>query len=393
MTLETAVGPVALAWDCDHLTAVQLPGRSKADTVDRLLRRAGGARRARPPTWVAGVARKLCLHLAGRPQEFSAVPLAQGSLPEFHRRVYRLARAVPAGRTVTYGELAHLAGSPKAARAVGQAMANNPFPLVVPCHRVLAASGRIGGFSAYRGPFLKRELLKIEGVDLARGKSGGLFRGTGAVTREAKDAVAHLARVDARLGRLIRRVGPFRLRPHSAASVFDVFAESILYQQLTAKAAATIHERVRTGVGGSSILSPEGVLRVGKRGLRRAGVSSSKARALIDLAHRVVEGSVPPISQLARMSDQEVISSLTSVTGIGRWTVEMVLIFRLGRPDVLPATDYGIRKALALVYALDALPSPAEVEKLGSKWHPFRTFAAWYLWRALELSPAFFGRR
>jgi len=207
------------------------------------------------------------------------------------------------------------------------------------------------------------------------------------------EALAHLRARDGKLGALIDRVGAFTLRLDPAPSPFASLLESILYQQLHGKAAATIHRRVREFFGGDP--TPQQLIAVPDEVLRAAGVSGNKIRALKDLAARTLEGTVPGHAAILKMADADIVERLTEVRGIGPWTVEMLLIFRMGRPDVLPVTDYGIRKGYALTFqrlaksrpiVAEDLPKPDVVFKRGLRWAPFRTVASWYLWRACDLA-------
>jgi DNA-3-methyladenine glycosylase II len=207
------------------------------------------------------------------------------------------------------------------------------------------------------------------------------------------EAVEHLKAADAKLGALIERVGPFTMRLDPAPSPFESLLESILYQQLHGKAAATIHRRVREYFGGDP--SPELLLKTPDEPMRAAGVSGNKIKAFRDLATKTLDGTVPTHAAIRKMSDAEIVERLTAVRGIGPWTVEMLLIFRMGRPDVFPVTDYGVRKGFALTFqripktrALEAadLPKPEVLLKRGKKWAPFRSVASWYLWRACDLA-------
>jgi DNA-3-methyladenine glycosylase II len=207
------------------------------------------------------------------------------------------------------------------------------------------------------------------------------------------EALAHLRSRDPKLGALIDRAGPFTLRLDSVQSPFESLLESILYQQLNGKAAATIHRRVREYYGGDP--APQHLLDTPDEVLRAAGVSGNKSRALKDLAARTLDGTVPTHAAIKKMTDAEIVERLTQVRGIGPWTVEMLLIFRMGRPDVLPATDYGVRKGFALTFqripktrplAAEDLPKPEVLLKRGKRWAPFRSVASWYLWRACDLA-------
>jgi DNA-3-methyladenine glycosylase II len=207
------------------------------------------------------------------------------------------------------------------------------------------------------------------------------------------EAIAHLRTRDPKLGALIDCVGPFTLRLDSSPSPFESLLESILYQQLHAKAAAAIHTRVRAFFGGDP--TPQQLHDTPDEPLRAAGVSFNKIKALRDLAARTIDGTVPTHAAIVKMSDADIVERLTEVRGIGPWTVEMLLIFRLGRPDVLPATDYGVRKGYALTYQrlpksrpIEAsdLPKPDVLFKRGRRWAPFRSVASWYMWRACDLA-------
>jgi len=207
------------------------------------------------------------------------------------------------------------------------------------------------------------------------------------------EAVEHLKASDAKLGELIDRAGEFTLRLDAAPSPFESLLESILYQQLHGKAAATIHRRVREYFGGDP--SPQLLIDTPDERLRVCGVSGNKIKALKDLAARTLDGTVPTHAAIKKLSDAEIVERLCEVRGIGPWTVEMLLIFRLGRPDVLPATDYGVRKGYALTFMrvpktrpLEAadLPKPEVLFKRGKRWAPFRSVASWYLWRACDLA-------
>src|SRR5256884_4382016 len=198
------------------------------------------------------------------------------------------------------------------------------------------------------------------------------------------DAHRHLAATDARMAELIARSRRYNIAPSLAIRPFDALAESIAYQQLSGKAAATIWGRVRALYPKKKYLDPKLVLATPDRKLRAAGLSRSKVAALKDLAAKTIDGTVPSALALAKMTDEEIIERLVTVRGIGRWTVEMLLLFDLGRPDVWPVDDYGVRKGFAKTFGKRKLPKPKQLMKLGEKWRPHRSIAAWYLWRALD---------
>lgn len=198
------------------------------------------------------------------------------------------------------------------------------------------------------------------------------------------EAIRHLAAVDPQLAELIDRAGPFSMQVRRMHSPFEALARNIIYQQLHSNAAAAIHQRVLDLFGGKR-LRPQDVLAASEEQLRGAGLSKAKLASLRDLSSRVLDGTVPTLSRLNRMADEEIIERLTIVRGIGRWTVEMLLMSKLGRPDVLPVDDYGVRKGFALTYGLEEMPSRKQLQEHGERWRPFRSVASWYMWQAVNL--------
>ncbi len=198
-------------------------------------------------------------------------------------------------------------------------------------------------------------------------------------------AVRKLSAADPTLGKLIKKVGPFTLELEPIDSPFHSLAESIVYQQLSGKAAATIFGRVHKLFDSPKFLCPHEVSAIAEEELRSAGLSRNKLASMKDLASKAIDGIVPEAKDLKKMTDAEIIERLTSIRGIGAWTVQMMLIFRMGRQDVMPIHDYGIRKGFATTYKKADLPTPKELEKYSQRWRPYRTVASWYLWRALEL--------
>lgn len=194
----------------------------------------------------------------------------------------------------------------------------------------------------------------------------------------------HLSATDKRLAELIAASKRYKIKPGKVMRPFDALAESIVYQQLSGKAAATIWGRVRAIFGNPKFLDPKKIIATSDDLLRAAGLSRNKTAALKDLAQKAIDGVVPTARALAKMSDDEIIERLTTVRGIGRWTVEMLLLFDLGRPDVWPIADLGVRKGFAKTFGKRKLPTPKQLMKLGEKWRPYRSVAAWYMWRALD---------
>jgi O-6-methylguanine DNA methyltransferase len=386
---DTAIGRCGVAWGERGVAGVQLPEAGERETRARMLQRFPAAGEAAPPPEVQRVIDRIVALLRGEPSDLSAIALDMEQVPAFHRRVYEAARAIPPGMTLSYGDIAARAGAPGAARAVGQALGRNPFPIIVPCHRVLAAGGKIGGFSAEGGVATKRRMLAIEGAQEGAQLNGvvPLFGGDGALGFDPELAVAHLRASDPTMARVIDEVGPFGMRIRPAPSVFAALAQAIVYQQLNGKAAAAIFARLRA-------LFPRGrptagrLLRTSEERLRGAGLSRSKLLSLRDLAQKAEDGAIPTLDEIANMADETIIERLSEVRGIGRWSAEMLLMFRLGRPDVLPVDDFGVRKGFAIAFDKSELPSPKELAAYGARWKPYRTVASWYLWRVVERAAA-----
>jgi methylated-DNA-[protein]-cysteine S-methyltransferase len=351
-----------------------LPAENAEATGQILAAACPEASPGQPPDFALHAQGLLTAYLAGEPQSFDSIPLDGRGLPQFSRRVYHALRQVERGRYITYGELAKQVGSPGASRAVGRALARNPFPVAIPCHRVVPAQGGLGGFSAPRGQQAKVDLLALEGVVLPRRLLGLGF--------EPALALEHLKAAEP-MASLIARVGPPRLRVDPLESPFEALAKAIVYQQLAGRAAQAILRRIKVHFDGA-LPTPERLLAANDDELRQLGLSRNKAAALKDLAAKTVTGVVPDLRLLRRLDDEALVTRLTSIRGIGRWTVEMLLIFRLGRADVFPVDDFGVRKGMARLMGHSDLPKPKDAAATAQRWRPFRTLASWYLWRAAD---------
>jgi DNA-3-methyladenine glycosylase II len=198
-------------------------------------------------------------------------------------------------------------------------------------------------------------------------------------------AIAHLGQKDKRLAKLIAKSIEFALEIEEAQTPYDALLEAIVYQSISGKAAATIFGRIKALGANGRCPTPQEILATTDQTLREAGLSYAKAAAMKDLAQKTVEGIVPTMEEARTLSDEELVERLISVRGIGAWTVEMFLIFRLGRPDVLPIHDYGVQKGFALTYGKKVIPKPRELAAFGERWRPYRTVASWYMWRAVEV--------
>ena len=218
---------------------------------------------------------------------------------------------------------------------------------------------------------------------------------------DRRTLLPHFRRADPVMAALVEAVGPYRLRAEPCASPFRHLAQAIASQQISGRAADTILARFvalygkvdagdRTGARDrdDGFPEPAQVLATAPERLRSVGFSAAKAAALRDLAARTLEGVVPDSATLARLDDAAIVTRLTQVRGIGPWTVQMMLMFQLGRPDVLPVDDYGVRNGFRLAYGLAELPTPRELARHGERWAPWRSAAAWYLWRAVDLARA-----
>ena len=378
---DTDLGQVAIAWSARGVMRLVLPEKNEQALRARL----GDAEESAPTQAVRDAIARVTRHLAGTADDFAGVDLDLDGVPPFHARVYRAALGVPSGTTTTYGGLAETMKAPGSQRAIGQALGRNPLAVIVPCHRVLAANGGAGGFSAFGGVTTKSKLLLLE----ERAASGLL---PSRVPFDTAGAARDLAARDAELGELIALIGPPRLRVRPAMSLFEALAESIVYQQLTGKAASAIYARVRFAV---RPFDAAHLARVRDSRLRAAGLSASEVLALRDLARLTLEGELPDLAGLETMSEDEIKTSLTRVRGIGSWTVDMILLFRLGRADVWPVGDYGVRKGFALAFSRTRtrrgkkaadLPDEDEMNERADVWRPYRSLVAWYLWRRTDLT-------
>ncbi|HVA94156.1 MAG TPA: DNA-3-methyladenine glycosylase 2 family protein [Candidatus Dormibacteraeota bacterium] len=200
---------------------------------------------------------------------------------------------------------------------------------------------------------------------------------------DAAHVMRKLSRADRQLAKVIRRVGCFPTKKQKPQHPFASLLQAIVYQQLAGKAAATIFGRVKA-LGAGDFPTPGEILRMEETRLRGAGLSRQKIAAAKDLAAKTLDGTIPPLGTLRRMSEEEIHQRLTQVRGIGEWSVQMFLMFRLGRPDVLPSKDFGIQKGFQIVYGHKAVPKPQFILDHGERWRPYRSIASWYLWRAVD---------
>jgi len=197
-------------------------------------------------------------------------------------------------------------------------------------------------------------------------------------------AVAHLSDCDPCIARLVQEVIPFDPEIDHTQSPYEALLESIAYQSISGKAAATIYARIKALSANGGPPAPQEMLKLKTQALRKAGLSGAKILAMKDLAQKTIDGIVPTYDEALKLSDDQLVERLISVRGIGAWTVEMFLIFRLGRPDVLPIHDLGVKKGWSITYGKKHMPKPKELLAFGERWRPYRTIASWYMWRACQ---------
>lgn len=366
---ETKIGPVGLVWSPGGVRRVFF-GPAGAEAVEAELSAAyPDISRAKPvPDPVREAARRLKAHLAGRLDPLQDIPISCEDRGGFAQAVYQALRSVPPGQVVTYGELAARAGRPGAARSIGRILGANPVPLLVPCHRCVGADGSMTGFSVEGGLQLKRKLLFGEGWE---------------PNEDYRRGIAHLRRRDPVMRKLIDHGGPYAPLPDKPLPPYDTLVQAIIHQQLSVKAGRTIAQRVRDLTPGPRFPTPGQMLALDDATLRSVGLSGQKTAYVKDLAARVADGRLK-LNRLKNLDDDAVIAELTTVKGIGVWSAHMHLIFHLDRLDVLPVGDLGIQIACGRFYDLGQYATPAQITALGEKWRPYRSMAAWYLWRGLD---------
>jgi methylated-DNA-[protein]-cysteine S-methyltransferase len=370
--LETPLGPCAVEWSDAGVQRLAF-GRDAEARRQRLAER-GAVEAERLPRFVREAVGRLRQHLSGRPQDFRAVPL---DLSPSLRAVAEVLQGTPAGATAEASAFAARLALPAA--QLRRLLARNPLPVLLPSHRLLGPEGLLGAWGG--GELLHERLLGLESM-----AHPPLHARDGQpLAPRVEEALEHLRRSDPALGDVLQQVGPYRLTLRRGHSPYEALARSIVGQQISGRAAQAILARLASVFGTPGVPQPDAIRRASDRQLRAAGLSAGKARAFRDLAAHALSGEVPGWAVLRRWPDERILATLTRIHGIGRWTVEMVLLFRLGRPDVLPLGDLGIRKGYARAVGRGRLPSMRELQRRGWRWRPFRSVASWYLWRALEL--------
>jgi DNA-3-methyladenine glycosylase II len=377
LIFPTALGHCGVSWRAQGVTAFMLPEATPARIQKELQTITGVKKPATTlPAWIRALVQQVKLHLKGKPQDFSAVPVVIDHATDFMQAVYKEAQRIPSGSVVSYAQLAERLGKPGAVRAVGTALGKNAIPLIIPCHRIITTSGKIGGFSANGGIAAKEVLLACEGVSLEKPRL--------IITAAQWRTGVQYLQSDKQLAKIIKQVGPFPFKPKQNAEPLQVFISAIVSQQLSTKVAATILKRVNALIDKKEKPCAKKILATDDEALRGAGLSYQKVSYLKDLAQHCVDGKFPTLEQVREMSDEQIIKRFTQIKGVGRWTVEMYLIFDLGRADVFPGDDYGIRKAIAKLHNLPELPPAKQMAQYAEQWKPYRSVASLYLWRSLD---------
>ncbi len=364
--VNTSFGACGIGWQPDGIDLLQLPDRDASAMLARLQQLAP----TRPltadaPAFVLDAARMIQQYFSGDIPDFKTVPVVYPKNSSA-RKTYDALRNIPAGNTITYGELAKRSGHPNAARAVGRRMAQNPVPLIVPCHRVLPKSGGLGGFSAGEGVSLKARMLHLEGYHFSE---------------KHHRALMHLSECDPKMKDLSHRYGPYLPLLVDPGDHYSALIEIILSQQVATQAAKTICSRFRKLTNNNTFPSAEKILTLSEEDFRATGISKQKASYIRDLAEKVLQQELP-LKQLWRYSDEEVIQVLTKVRGLGRWSAQMFLLFQLKRLDLLPVDDLGFRNGLAELYGEKHIATADAMKAFAKIWQPYRSVACWYLWQS-----------
>lgn len=294
----------------------------------------------------------------------------------FQQRVWQALRSIPAGSIVSYSDVAAHLGMPSSVRAVASACAANTLAVAIPCHRVLRSDGALSGYRW--GLERKQALLQRE----HRPQLPQALR---------TPATQHLVSTDPAWFGLICKVGQCALdassdNERSKRSPYEALMRAIAYQQIHGRAAEAILGRFVALFPGQGFPEPAAVLALDEAAMRACGFSAAKTATMRGIAEQTMAGVVPTRSEAETLDDETLIARLTSLRGVGRWTVEMLLMFTLMRPDILPIDDFGVREGWKVLKGLERQPRPRELAAIGAVWAPYRSTAAWYLWRALDLS-------
>lgn len=369
-SFNTDLGLCTISWRGNEVVKFSLPEvkTNKLQVVDG---------KKKVPDWIKKLVSKIQLHLSGKPQDFSKVKLNFDEMTPFIKAVYNETRLIPAGSTKSYKDICKKLGKPNASRAVGTALGKNPILLLMPCHRVLNSSGKLGGFSAPGGIKTKVKLLEFEGVSFEKPKV--ILN-----QNDFKKSTLSLLKLDSTFKSIIKKNSELSFKPKLDKEPLLPLISAIVSQQLSTKAAATILSRVLPLISVKGRPSANLILKAKEEVLRSAGLSYMKISFLKDLAGKYLNNEIPDLKMLKKMSNQQIIDSFTKIKGIGQWTVEMYLIFNLGRQDVFPVLDLGIRKAIGINFKHKEMPKPNELDEYSKRWAPYQSVASLYLWHSLN---------
>ncbi len=375
---ESVLGRCALVWSAEGVIRNFLPFESPSETKNEVFKEFPEAMETSLNKEMKKVVSKLKFAISGAKVDFDDVLINKSNWSPFNKKVFECAKSIPIGSTTTYGLLAKSIGHPNAFRAVGTALGKNPVPIIIPCHRVLGANGSLRGFSASNGVITKQILLRLEGC-----RDQTFF-----LDYDPIESSIFLAKSDSRLAKIIKLIGPPSISPPQKVQIFDSLSKAIISQQLSVKAAQSISRKLILECGKKNgNLDFEQIFKARNEKLKACGLSENKVHYLKELAKYARDKHLPSGEQLKCLSDSEVVHSLTKIKGVGKWTAEMILIFQLGRADVLAVDDLALRKGHGILLGKKNHESSRdELQTYARRWRPYRTAACWYLWRLNKVS-------
>ena len=373
---NTRIGYCGLCWKRDQIIAFYLPESNPRVLAAKIAMKVQGAIEAEPTNTVLRATNIINQYLNGHKPNFDSLNLTVELATSFENSVYIELRKIPFGKLSTYSLIAQKIGRPKATRAVGTALSKNPFPIILPCHRVLSSNEKLSGYSAPGGLTMKLAFLQFENIYLKRYQSWNLFT--------AAETLSHR---DKALSKIINSVGLPKIDFLGQSSLLTYLVSLIVAQQLNTQVAKVILSRLFSRFAKNGKLNDSNLYLAKNSDLRKCGLSQRKIITIKEISKLHLENCLPSKRAMLKMSDSEIYSVFSSVKGIGRWTVDMLLMNFLGRPDILASSDLGVRKGFALLKKSSSnnAANQSQLENYASRWSPFRSAACWYLWRSLEL--------
>ena len=371
--LKTDYGTFTLIWSRDRLVALNLPSLTPTVLINNCRNKFRNIEKKSFSTHIKSVATQLAQYMSNpRIVNLQFDQSIDAKYTDFQKDVFAAVKKIPLGQTKSYQELGHDIGLHHGGRAVGRALGQNLTPLFIPCHRVIGSNKSIIGYSPEGGKFWQEFLLFRE--------SGRVFSNSS--IEELVKGSNHLAKCDRKLKKIIQFHGPAALAIGKNRTPFQMLLRTIIGQQLSVKAAESIHSRLSSILIGS--ISPKRFIRLDKKQLRQCGLSNNKIETLIKVAQLFLEKEFPTKNLLKSYSDEEVEYLFIKIKGIGKWTCDIVKLFHLRRFDTFPEGDLGVRNGFKKYYGFDI--DSKEAEKIIKNWSPFRGIACWYLWRLAEYS-------